>query len=156
MVDTAGIGEGNRVLINGAAGGVGHLAVQIAKARGAHVIALASAAKTDIVRSLGADKMIDYTTTDFTQTARDLDTALDVIGGDYPAKFLEVPASLARPRKTPPRATSASPPCSSKPTSSACPPSPTIAATFALAQAGAAHGTRPGLGKVVLTTVDPR
>ena len=54
LVDTAHVGEGSRVLINGAAGGIGHLAIQIAKARGAHVIALASAANADFVRSLGA------------------------------------------------------------------------------------------------------
>jgi NADPH:quinone reductase-like Zn-dependent oxidoreductase len=55
LVDTAAIGEGSRVLIIGAAGGIGHLGRQIAKARGAHVTALASAANHDFVRSLGAD-----------------------------------------------------------------------------------------------------
>jgi NADPH:quinone reductase-like Zn-dependent oxidoreductase len=77
------------VLINGAAGGIGHLAVQIAKARGAHVTALASAADLDFVRSLGADEAIDYTT-DFTATVRDQDVVLDVVGGDYPARALDV------------------------------------------------------------------
>lgn len=50
LVATARIGEGSRVLVNGAAGGVGHLAIQIAKARGAHVIAVASGTHTDFVR----------------------------------------------------------------------------------------------------------
>src|SRR5262249_35905304 len=65
LVDTARIGEDNRVLITGAAGGIGHLAVQIAKARGAHVTALASEANLDFVRSIGADEAIDYNGTDF-------------------------------------------------------------------------------------------
>jgi len=90
LVDTAGIGQGSRVLINGASGGIGHLAVQIAKARGAYVTALASAANLDFVRSLGADEVIDYEATDFTKTVRDQDAVLDVVGGDYPARALDV------------------------------------------------------------------
>ncbi len=90
LVDTAGVGEGSRVLIIGAAGGIGHLAVQIAKARGAQVTALASARDLDFVRSLGADKAIDYNGTDFTAAVRDQDVVLDVVGGDYPSRSLEV------------------------------------------------------------------
>jgi NADPH:quinone reductase-like Zn-dependent oxidoreductase len=90
LVDTARIDKGSRVLINGAAGGIGHLAVQIAKARGAHVTALASATNLDFVRSLGADEVIDYNATDFTQAVRDQDAVLDVVGGDYPARALDV------------------------------------------------------------------
>ena len=90
LVETADVCRGSRVLINGAAGGVGHVAVQIAKARGAHVVALASAANADFVRSLGADEVIDYAATDFTELVGDLDVVLDVVGGDYPAKALEV------------------------------------------------------------------
>ncbi|WP_282781843.1 MULTISPECIES: NADP-dependent oxidoreductase [unclassified Nocardia] len=77
LVDRAGITAGDRVLIHRAAGGVGHLAVQIAKARGAHVIALASAAKHDFVRELGADEVIDYRTTDYAEVLRDLDVVFD-------------------------------------------------------------------------------
>ncbi|MFE0046749.1 NADP-dependent oxidoreductase [Streptomyces albireticuli] len=77
LVDAARIGEGDRVLIHRAAGGVGHLAVQIAKARGAHVTALASAAKHDFVRGLGADEVVDYRTTDFTEVVRDADVVFD-------------------------------------------------------------------------------
>lgn len=77
LVDKAGVGAGDRVLIHRAAGGVGHLAVQIAKARGAYVIALASAAKHDFVRSLGADEVIDYRTTDYTEVLSDLDVVFD-------------------------------------------------------------------------------
>jgi NADPH:quinone reductase-like Zn-dependent oxidoreductase len=90
LVDTAHVGEGRRVLIIGAAGGIGHLAVQIAKARGAHVTALASAVDLTFVRSLGADEAIDYNATDFTKAVRDQDVVLDVVGGDYPARALDV------------------------------------------------------------------
>ena len=84
LVDTAYVLEGTRVLINGAAGGVGHVAVQIAKVRGAYVIALTSAANADFVRSLGADQVIDYAAVDFTEVVADVDVVLEVIGGDYP------------------------------------------------------------------------
>ncbi|WJV44159.1 NADP-dependent oxidoreductase [Streptomyces flavofungini] len=77
LVDAAGVSEGQRVLIHRAAGGVGHFAVQIAKARGAHVIAMASAPKHDFVRGLGADEVIDYRTTDFTVAAADVDVVFD-------------------------------------------------------------------------------
>ncbi|MGW6271797.1 NADP-dependent oxidoreductase [Streptomyces sp. NPDC055060] len=77
LVGAADVKEGDRVLIQRAAGGVGHFAVQIAKARGAHVIAIASAARHDFVRGLGADEIIDYRTTDFTEAAKDVDVFLD-------------------------------------------------------------------------------
>lgn len=81
LVDTADVQPGQRVLVHAAAGGVGHLAVQIAKARGAHVIGTASAAKHDLLRSLGADELIDYRSQDFTETVRDVDVVLDSLGG---------------------------------------------------------------------------
>ena len=90
LVDTAGVGEGSRVLINGASGGIGHLGVQIAKARGAYVTALTSAGNLGFVRALGADEVIDYDATDFTQVVRDQDAVLDVVGGDYPLRALDV------------------------------------------------------------------
>src|SRR5580698_2337738 len=62
LVDTADLRRGQRVLIHAAGGGVGHLAVQIAKHLGAYVIGTASTAKTGFVRELGADEVIDYTT----------------------------------------------------------------------------------------------
>ncbi len=77
LVDAAQLTEGQRVLIHRAAGGVGHFAVQIAKARGAHVIALASEPKHDFVRGLGADEVIDYRTTDYTQAVSDVDVVFD-------------------------------------------------------------------------------
>jgi NADPH:quinone reductase-like Zn-dependent oxidoreductase len=88
--DTAHLQAGQRVLIHAAAGGVGHLAVQIAKASGAYVIGTASARNHDLVRSLGADEVIDYTATDFTTVASDLDVVVDPISGDYSARSLRV------------------------------------------------------------------
>lgn len=82
LVDYARVGPGDQVLIHAAGGGVGHVAVQIAKARGAYVIGTASAAKHDFVRSLGADEVIDYRTTDFGEAVRDADIVFDVVGGD--------------------------------------------------------------------------
>jgi NADPH:quinone reductase-like Zn-dependent oxidoreductase len=83
LVRVAGLSKGQRALIHGAGGGVGHLAVQIARARGATVVATASAGKADFVRSLGADQVIDYRKADFVAEARDVDVALETIGGDH-------------------------------------------------------------------------
>ncbi|MFI6848361.1 NADP-dependent oxidoreductase [Kitasatospora sp. NPDC050467] len=77
LVDAAQLSEGQRVLIHRAAGGVGHFAVQIAKARGAHVIALASEPKHEFLRGLGADEVIDYRTADYTEVVRDVDVVFD-------------------------------------------------------------------------------
>jgi NADPH:quinone reductase-like Zn-dependent oxidoreductase len=83
LVDIAELGPGQRVLIHGAGGGVGHLAVQIAKARGAFVVATASAGKRDFVRGLGADEVIDYAAGDFARQTGDLDVVFELIGQDY-------------------------------------------------------------------------
>ncbi|MFH8348208.1 NADP-dependent oxidoreductase [Streptomyces sp. NPDC018045] len=90
LVDTADVRPGQRVLIHAAAGGVGHLAVQIAKAKGAHVIGTASAAKHDFLRSLGADEVIDYRETDFAEAVGPVDVVLDTIGGDTLTRSLDV------------------------------------------------------------------
>lgn len=90
LADTAGVQPGQRVLIHAAAGGVGHVAVQIAKALGAYVIGTASAAKHDLVRSLGADEVIDYRTVDFATDLAPVDVVLDTIGGDYGPRSLQV------------------------------------------------------------------
>jgi NADPH:quinone reductase-like Zn-dependent oxidoreductase len=71
---------GQRVLIVGAAGGVGSLAVQIAKASGAHVTGVAGASKADLVRSIGADEVIDYAREDFTEGTRRWDLIVDTAG----------------------------------------------------------------------------
>ncbi|MFC8003660.1 NADP-dependent oxidoreductase [Streptomyces olivaceus] len=90
LVERAGLQPGQRVLIHAAAGGVGHVAVQIAKARGAHVIGTASAGKHAFLRSLGADEAVDYRETDFTEAVRDVDVVLDTIGGDTSLRSLRV------------------------------------------------------------------
>lgn len=90
LVDTAGVSAGQRVLVHAAAGGVGHLAVQIAKARGAYVIGTASAAKHEVLRELGADELIDYRTTDFEDAVTDVDVVIDAIGGEYGQRSLKV------------------------------------------------------------------
>jgi NADPH:quinone reductase-like Zn-dependent oxidoreductase len=82
LVDTAGVQPGQRVLIHAAAGGVGHFAVQIAKALGAYVIGTASVANHGMVLGLGADEMIDYHTTDFESAVSDVDVVLETIGGE--------------------------------------------------------------------------
>ena len=78
--DKGRLQAGERVLVHGAAGGVGHFAVQIAKALGGHVTATTSAAGLDLVRTLGADEVIDYGREDFTQLGRRFDLILDVGG----------------------------------------------------------------------------
>ena len=77
----AGLAAGQRVLIHGAAGGVGHFAVQFAKVHGATVFATGSAADLDFVRGLGAETAIDYKDGRFEDEARDIDVVLDLIGG---------------------------------------------------------------------------
>ena len=76
--DKGQLRPGQRVLINGATGGVGTFAVQIAKALGAHVTAVCSTRNVDLVRSLGADEVIDYSKKDFTRTGQRYDVILDV------------------------------------------------------------------------------
>lgn len=81
---------GQRVLIQGAAGGVGLYAVQFARWKGAQVIGTASTANVDFVRSLGAETVIDYTMTPFEQVVRDVDLVLDTIGGETLQRSLKV------------------------------------------------------------------
>ncbi|NIK77091.1 NADPH:quinone reductase-like Zn-dependent oxidoreductase [Paenibacillus castaneae] len=73
---------GDRVLVHGAAGGVGLFAIQFAKWKGAYVIGTAGPSNVDFIHSLGADTVIDYTTTSFEQAVQDVDLVLDTIGGE--------------------------------------------------------------------------
>lgn len=82
LVDTAKIDKGQTVLIHGGSGGVGHFAIQIAKARGAKVIATASTPNQDLLKELGADQTIDYTTAKFEDVVKDVDVVLDAVRGD--------------------------------------------------------------------------
>ena len=82
LVDTANLRAGQTVLIHGGSGGVGHLAIQIAKARGAKVFATASTPNQEFLRQMGADVAIDYTRTKFEDVAKDVDVVLDTVGRD--------------------------------------------------------------------------
>jgi NADPH:quinone reductase-like Zn-dependent oxidoreductase len=82
LIEAGHLARGQTVLIHAAAGGVGSLAVQIAKAQGAHVIGTCSESNIEFVRSLGADEVIDYNNTHFEDVAHDVDVVLDTMGGD--------------------------------------------------------------------------
>lgn len=82
MFDTAKLQPGQTVLIHAGAGGVGHFAIQFAKAKGARVIATASKDNLNFLKELGADEVIDYRTTKFEEAAKDVDVVLDSIGKD--------------------------------------------------------------------------
>ncbi|SER89201.1 NADPH:quinone reductase [Lentzea xinjiangensis] len=82
------LGAGSTVLVNGAAGGVGHLALQLAKWRGARVVAVASGAHEEFLRRLGADEVIDYTKDRPEEVVRDVDLVLDCVGGPHSRRFL--------------------------------------------------------------------
>jgi NADPH:quinone reductase-like Zn-dependent oxidoreductase len=82
LVDTGKLQSGERVLVHGGAGGVGSMAIQLAKARGAHVVTTASARNHEFVRSLGADEAIDYRSVKFEDVVHDIDLVIDTVGGD--------------------------------------------------------------------------
>jgi NADPH:quinone reductase-like Zn-dependent oxidoreductase len=90
VVDAISLQQGDDILIHGGAGGVGHLAVQIAKARGATVFATARAEQAEWLRELGADEVIDYRSERFEERVADLDAVIDFPGGDLGARSLEV------------------------------------------------------------------
>ncbi|MHB8060746.1 MAG: NADP-dependent oxidoreductase [Gaiellaceae bacterium] len=97
LVDGAALEIGQRVLIHGAGGGVGHLAVQIAKARGAYVIGTTSADKRDFVLGLGADEVLDYRAVDFAEAVRDIDVVLNLINANTGADYSERSLGVIRP-----------------------------------------------------------
>jgi NADPH:quinone reductase-like Zn-dependent oxidoreductase len=81
LVTNANIQAGQKVLIHAASGGVGSIAVQIAKSFGCHVIGTTSEKNVDMVKSLGADEVIDYRSQDFTKLLNNIDVVLDTVGG---------------------------------------------------------------------------
>lgn len=81
LVDTANLQPGQRVLITAAAGGVGHLATQVAKARGAIVVGTARAANHDVLRRFGVDVPVDYTSADVCGQVGEVDVIVDLVGG---------------------------------------------------------------------------
>ncbi|WP_040480504.1 NADP-dependent oxidoreductase [Longispora albida] len=89
-LDLAGVGTGTRVLVHASAGGVGHLAVQLAAARGAHVIGTARQVNHEFVRGLGAAEVVDYTAAPFETQVSDVDVVLDLIGDEYSHRSLGV------------------------------------------------------------------
>ncbi len=89
LVHAAVVSEGDRVLIHAGAGGVGHMAIQIAKARGAHVITTASLVKHDFLTGIGADEVVDYHQVDFAELfAGSLDVVLDTVGSGTALKSI--------------------------------------------------------------------
>jgi NADPH:quinone reductase-like Zn-dependent oxidoreductase len=90
LEDTARLKRGETILIQGGAGGVAGFAIQLAKHIGAHVITTASAGNADYVRSLGADRVIDYNAEDFTRSVQDCDVVFDTVGGDVQARSYNV------------------------------------------------------------------
>jgi NADPH:quinone reductase-like Zn-dependent oxidoreductase len=90
LVDIARVQAGQRVLIHAAAGGVGHLAVQIAKARGAYVIGTASVGKHNLLHDLGIDEAVDYRSEEFEKAVDPVDLVFDLIGGDVSRRSLDV------------------------------------------------------------------
>ncbi|MEH2295933.1 NADP-dependent oxidoreductase [Nostoc sp.] len=82
IFDLAQLSSGQRILITGASGGVGSLAVQLAKAKGAYVIGTASGRNEEFVRDLGADEFVDYTKQNFEEVVKDVDVVFDAVGGD--------------------------------------------------------------------------
>lgn len=90
LVEAAQVQAGQKVLIHGAAGAVGSILVQMAKALGAYVIGTASGAGIEQVKNLGADEVIDYKTQDFTRLVKDVDIVADLAGGETQTKSFEV------------------------------------------------------------------
>jgi NADPH:quinone reductase-like Zn-dependent oxidoreductase len=90
LFDAAGLLAGQRVLIHAAAGGVGHIAVQLAKWKGAHVIGTASVKNHAFLRKLGVDQAVDYDTERFDEVVQPVDVILDTIGGDTQARSWKV------------------------------------------------------------------
>ncbi|OBB30981.1 NADPH:quinone oxidoreductase [Mycolicibacterium peregrinum] len=97
LVERAHVGPGQKVLVHAGAGGLGSTVIQLAKHLGAHVATTANGARAELVRNLGADEVIDYTTQDFSQILSDYDLVVDSVGGENLMRSLTVlkPGGLA-------------------------------------------------------------
>ncbi len=89
-IETAKVKNGQRVLVHGAAGGVGAYVVQLARWKGAHITGTASTRNLEFVRSLGAENVIDYSVTRFETVVHDLDVVIDTVGGDIAERSFQV------------------------------------------------------------------
>jgi NADPH:quinone reductase-like Zn-dependent oxidoreductase len=109
LFDAGGLTAGQRVLIHAAAGGVGHLAVQLAKWKGAHVIGTASERNHVFLRQLGVDQVVDYDTEKFEDVVQPVDVVLDTQGGDVQQRSWQVlkPGGILVSIASPPAAASA-------------------------------------------------
>jgi|SRR5450631_1368677 len=96
LFDRAKLKAGERVLVHGAAGGVGVFAVQLAKLRGAHVVATASQRNLDFVKDLGAEEVIDYRAARFEEHAKEVDVVFDAVGGDTLRRSWQVLSAKGR------------------------------------------------------------
>lgn len=90
LFDFGKLQEGQRVLIQGAAGGIGHIAIQLAKQAGVYVIATASTKNVSFVKSLGADEVVDYQKSAFEDVSDKVDLVFDLVGGDITKRSLQV------------------------------------------------------------------
>jgi NADPH:quinone reductase-like Zn-dependent oxidoreductase len=173
LFDAADLRSGQRLLVHGGAGGVGSFVVQLARWKGAHVIATASAANVDAVRALGADEVVDYGAVAFEEAVRDVDVVYDTVGGEVtdrswgvlrPGGTLVViaggaDAETAQARGV--RAVSPQAPADTRPILGRLAELavsgdliPSVGATFPLAEAARAHAlseTGHGRGRIVLT-----
>jgi len=106
LFDAGGLSSGQRVLIHAAAGGVGHVAVQLAKWKGAHVIGTASVRNHKFLRDLGVDRAIDYDTERFEDVVQPVDVVLDTMGGDTQERSWKVlkPGGILVSIASPPKA----------------------------------------------------
>ncbi len=86
LFDAAGVSAGQKVLIHAAAGGVGHVAVQFAKWKGAYVIGTASGRNEDFLRNIGVDEFVNYRTTPFENVVREVDVVLEAVNRDIPVE----------------------------------------------------------------------
>ncbi|MGH2520896.1 MAG: NADP-dependent oxidoreductase [Anaerolineales bacterium] len=173
-VEEAGLQPGQRVLVHGGAGGVGVYVVQLARLKGAHVIATASGGNAEFVRSLGAEQVIDYTTQSFEKTVRDVDAVIDTVGGEVverswqvlkPGGILVTVAAMVSPDQAEARGvrgktTSRAPAAALRqivPLVESKKLRPVVGRVFPLAQAAEAHKaseTGHGRGRIILHIAD--